>query len=265
MNPIIFFRHIDPDREEFTAADKHFDVVTQRTCIPPYSLVIPRYSALPNYQELEADVKILKGRLINTYAEHRFVADIRQYAPVLGNLTPRTWENWIDLPEGKSFVVKGTTNSRRNQWRTRMFAATAADVPKVAMSLLDDAEIADQGLVVREYVPLVQYGEGLNGMPITNEWRFFLLNGEVLGGGFYWANDADLYPGDVMKPPPEAFELIYQVVARLGNRVPFVAVDVGERLDGGWIVIELNDGQMSGLPCLDVNKFYRKLAEKTTT
>lgn len=261
MKPVIFFRHIDPDREEFIAAGKHFHVVTQRTLVPPGSLVIPRYSALPGYVELAEDVRILGGQLINTYEQHRFVADVRQYAPVLGDLTPKTWEHWYGLPQG-AYVLKGVTNSRKNSWATRMFAPTVQDVPRIANSLLDDAEINEQGLVAREYVPLVQYGEGINGLPITNEWRFFVLHGQILAGGYYWANDPDLYPGDVNVPPAGAVAMVQQAIDRLGNRVPFYVVDVGERVEGGWVVIELNDGQQSGLPCLDVYDFYLQLAGK---
>lgn len=269
MKPVIFFRQVDHDREEFTAAQKHFNVVTQRALIPQGSLVIPRYSALPNYKELEEDVRLWDSRLINTYEQHRFIADIRQYAPVLGDLTPATWDNWANLPPGKSFVVKGVTNSRKNQWATRMFARTAADIPRIAMSLLDDAEIADQGLVVREYVPLVQYGVALNNLPITNEWRFFVLNGKILMGGYYWSDywtgENGQRPIDTTTPPQGAIDVVERSIERIGGAegrgAAFYVVDVGERFDGGWIVIELNDGQMSGLPCLDSNEFYRRLAE----
>ena len=260
--PAILFRQLDDDDEEFRTANRFFPTVKQRMSLKHNKLVIPRYSALPQYQELEEDVKLIGGRLINTYQQHKFVADIRNYASVLGNLTPNTWDAWGNLPEDKSFVVKGVTNSKKFSWSKRMFAETREDVPRIVASLLDDAEIADQGLVVREYVPLVTYMIGLNGLPITNEWRFFVLHGKILIGGYYWANEPDAYPGDVNSPPAEAVAFVKQVINRVGDRVPFYVVDVAEKKEGGWICIELNDGQQSGLSCIPPDEFYGALADK---
>ena len=263
MKPVIFFRHIESDRAEYKAAKEALSVYEQRVLIPRNSLVIPRYSALPNYRELEADVRLLGGRLLNTYEEHRFIADIRKYVPVLGDLTPKTWETWGGLPEGQ-YVVKGITNSRKQSWNTCMFCPTVADVPKVASRLMDDAEILEQGLVVRQYVPLVQYGVGINGLPVTNEWRFFVLHDHILACGYYWVNDTEDYPHSLETPPQGAVEAVQEAIARIqkASTVPFYVVDVGERADGGWIVIELNDGQQSGLPHLDPFRFYKELRDR---
>jgi len=59
MKPIIYFRGSLAEEEEKAAAAKYFDVVERRTAIPSGSLGIPRYSALPYNEELEADVKAL--------------------------------------------------------------------------------------------------------------------------------------------------------------------------------------------------------------
>lgn len=261
-SPIIYFRAIDPDTEELDAARKHFPLYLFRTDIPRGSLVIPRYTYLPFPEELHADATNLGCRLINSLAEHKYVGDIRNYLPDLGDLTPRTWTNWANLPEGMSFVLKGITNSRKFEWSKRMFAATREDVPRVASSLLDDALIKDQGLVVREYIPLKRFGVGLNGLPITNEWRVFILDGEVLSSGFYWANEPDLQP--YAKLPNPAVELVDEVARRVGSKIRFYVVDVAETASGDWIVIELNDGCMSGLSTIDPDEFYHRLKQKLT-
>lgn len=260
-NPVVFFRQIDPDKEEFLEAQKFLPIYTQRAAIPPGSLVIPRYSCLPRYNELEADVKILGSQLIHTYKQHRFIADIRQYYPVLKGITPETWEQWYGLPEG-AYVLKGITNSKKFSWSTRMFAPNLQAVQTIARSLLEDAEIQEQGLVIRKYEPLVQYGEGLNGLPFTNEWRFFVLDGEILLGGFYWGNEPEVYPGDLNVIPTGAVEMVQECIRRVGDTVRFYVVDVAEKASGGWIVVELNDGCQSGLPVCDPGVLYRALQER---
>lgn len=260
MKPVVYFRVIDKDPEELDACIRNLDTYLFRTEIPPGCLVIPRYTVLPFPEELSRDLFNLGCVPINTTEMHKYVADIRNYLPDIEDLTPKTWTNWSNLPTDKSFVLKGTTNSRKFEWNKRMFAQSWRDVCRVANSLLDDALINDQGLVVREYVPLKRLGEGINGLPITNEWRVFILDGKVLDAGFYWANEADLAPQKNI--PEQALGLAYQAADRVGDKIRFYVVDVAETASGEWIVIELNDGCMSGLSTIDPEGFYYKLSDR---
>jgi hypothetical protein len=247
------------EEDELVSAQAHFRVVQERTKIPVGSLVIPRFSMLPYPEELGRDVANLGGSLINSCAAHKYVADLGAYYPDLEGLTPRTWGHWHGLPEG-AYVVKGATNSRKHEWCRRMFAPTVKDIPRIANSLLDDAQFGEQGLFVREYIPLRKFGEGLNGLPITNEWRVFVLHGEILVGGYYWSSEPECCPtSDPTDLPSEAVDLVRQVISRVADRIPFFVVDVAEKESGGWTVIELNDGTMSGLSMIPASIFYRKL------
>lgn len=259
MKPIIYFRGTIVEQEEYKAACEYFTVVTNRVKIPKDSLVIPRYSALPFYGELEEDVLLLGSKLINSYAQHNYVADIWNWYDDLKEWTPKTYSNWIDLPQG-AYVLKGTTNSRKHNWNTHMFAKTKEEIPIVARKLMEDELIRHQRIVVREYIPLEELGEGINGLPITNEWRFFILNGSVLSAGFYWASEPDCCPGKCMNPPREACELVVKVVEKISHKIPFFVIDVAKTQEGNWIVIELNDGQMSGLSMIDPGIFYEDFA-----
>jgi hypothetical protein len=51
------------------------------------------------------------------------------------------------------------------------------------------------------------------------------------------------------------------VIDRVGDRANFYAVDVAQTVAGDWIVIELNDGQMSGLSENDPEILYCNLLE----
>lgn len=248
MTPVLLFRSDRSTEDELIAAKKYFPVVQQRALIPKGSLVIPRYSALPYYKELEQDVSIIGSKMVNSYEQHKYVANM-EYIKDIEDLTPKTYSSWAGLPEGP-YVIKGKTNSRKHEWNKRMFAPNLAAIPAIANSLLDDALIQEQGLVVREYIPLETFDIGINGLPITNEWRFFCLNGKIVDWGFYWANFPDIKP----KCEEAAIYLVNEVLSRIS--VPFVVVDVAKTKEGKWIVIELNDAQMSGLSTIDPNSFY---------
>ncbi len=261
MKPIILYRAGDhTDEEELEAAREHFEVTTTRARIPTGRLVVPRYASLPFHRELEEDVAYLGSRLINSTEQHNWVADIRNWATRGGKLdgmTPATYTTWAGLPEGQ-YVVKGTTSSRKGQWSTRMFCPTVGDIPRVAASLLDDQLIADQGVVVRDYVPLRRFGTGINGMPISNEWRVFGLDGKILDYGYYWASEPQYERSATF--PEKALFFVEKALKRIGKRVPFVVVDVAETEAGGWIIVELNDGCLSGLSMIPPGRFYGKLA-----
>jgi hypothetical protein len=51
-----------------------------------------------------------------------------------------------------------------------------------------------------------------------------------------------------------------QAAARIAPHVPFFVVDVAETEAGPWRVVEVNDGQMSGLSTIDPDRFYAALA-----
>lgn len=256
--PIVWFRYSEDMQEEYEILSKFTNWTRYLPEIPPRSVVIGRYSVLPFYQDVEAELSLIGSRLINSYEQHMYLADIEQWTWDLSAYTPQTWFRWDHLPQG-SYVLKGRTNSRKYQWNRQMFCPTREDIPKVAASLMDDTFIRRQGLCLREYVPLRKLGEGINGLPISNEWRVFFLGTEIIAGGFYWSNFTELQPYKWNELPQEAYGLLDIVREKVSKRTNFYVVDIAETAEGDWIVIELNDGQMSGLSCIDPSDFYNHL------
>jgi len=249
------------DADELGAARAQFVCVPQRSKVPNGSIAIGRYSVLPFYKELEADLAERGSTLINSYPQHQYVADISAWYPDLQAITPETWLSWDQLPDDVGpVVVKGRTNSRKFSWKTHMFAESKRAASEVAWRLLEDAVVGQQDLCFRRFVPLRTYHVGLQGLPITEEYRFFVCDGEVLCGAYYWSGHTD----DIDDKPdptriPTAF--LADVLSRVGRRVRFYVVDVGITAEGKPIVIELNDGQMSGLSDNDPAVLYRRLRE----
>lgn len=268
----ILFRTSPDDREEYEDAMSVLgDVISQsRTELLPSineeaGLVVGRYSVLPFYQELVRDLKHHHLELINSFNQHQWIANMLGWVEWLGHLTPTTHMNvgWNNVPDSEhGWVVKGKTNSRKFRWNTHMYAPDRSHLQQVMHNLHQDEMMTEQGLVVREYVPLVTYDHAINGLPITNEWRFFVLDGQILAGDYYWTIADRPFEGG---PPQDAVDLVNEVIKEMPPHPicpRFYVVDVGEKAEGGWIVIELNDGQMAGLSYNDPKAFYTNLYER---
>lgn len=265
MKPIILYREFDtPDSE--VVAFNHAGLVSTytRTTIQKDELVIGRYSVLPYYFELSQDLRVIGAKLINSFKEHAYLADVGSWSVDLERLTPMTWRQgtFKDLPDDMAFVLKGQTNSKKFLWDTHMFAANKQEVGKVMARLLDDSLIGQQTIYAREYVPLVNYGVGLHGLPITKEFRFFILYGQVVSGAFYWSShieEVTAAAGSIPSADEVPGGFLDEVLNRIGNYVPFFVVDIAQTQSGDWLVIDVNDGQMSGLSETDPEEFYKDM------
>jgi hypothetical protein len=255
---VILYRGYDFENEELPNASQHFTCTARRPDIKKGDLVIGRYSLLPFYAEQAKDIEYVGAQLINTYNQHLYVADLQNYVYDLKELTPRTWRDLQDLPENKAFVLKGETNSRKSNWKRDMFAANKKEAIEVFGRLSDDGLIGHQKIYIREYVPLVKYMDGINGMPVTKEFRFFVAYGKIICGDYYWQNYIDDLPAkpDVNEVPRD---FLMKVIERVDGQCNFYTIDVGQAASGEWTVIELNDGQQAGLSCNSPENLYTNL------
>jgi hypothetical protein len=274
VNPVILFRRGDYlDDVEIEAARKYLPVYFSRNEVPEGSLVIGRYSVLPYYAELEKDLKLRGSVLVNTTRQHQFIADIREWTETLGPLTFKTYHKLADIPaDSGPLVVKGMTNSKKFQWDTHMFAKNKTEAIAIGGRLMEDSLFAAQEIIAREYVPLKLAGPdsyGFNGLPITEEYRFFVLNGQILSGAFYWSS----HVGDLKEIPRSTAvpaEFLDKVTGLIQNACPrepgtiphasFYALDIARTADNRWMVVEINDGQMSGLSENQPEALYASLA-----
>jgi hypothetical protein len=260
---VVLYRSILFEKEELAVARKYLPCCSSVLSLQQGDLVVARYSVLPYYQDIEADIIVQGARLLNSYRQHRFVADLGNYTEALEGLTPRTYANLEDVPEnGGPFVLKGETNSRRNLWHTHMFAQDKRAAIQVAGRLMDDTMIGQQKIYVRDYIPLDSFMTGLDGVPVAREFRFFVLDGHILTGGFYWTSHSDTLTDmgiEIPKPDEVPLSFLAKVIDAVGANVRFYAMDVAKTKDGRWIVIELNDGQMAGLSDNDPEVLYHNL------
>lgn len=259
MTPAILFRQTDyGDIPEMEAASDVFPFFTQRSAIPRDSLVIPRYSCLPFYNELVKDCENLGSKLINSHSQHLYVANISQWYEDFKDLTPKTWKNLFEAKKSGfsgPYVLKGETNSKKFSWKTHMYAHDWEEAGNVFSRLLEDSLIGTQNIVVREFVPLKKYGIMPSGVPISHEFRCFFYKNKLLAKGYYWSNE-DVSPVDDI--PPDFLQKIADIG---GNKINFWVADVAQTEKGEWIVVELNDGSMSGLSSVNPVELYKNLKE----
>lgn len=270
MNNVHVLYRVQPgNEEELETAELNFSVVQLRSRVPSNSIVVARYSALPNYRELEADLETFGSKLINSSEQHRYIASL-DYANDLDDLTFKTWHHFQDIPQhyrDKPFVVKGKTNSKKFEWSTKMFAKDFNSAVRIGSELLTDSMIAEQGILVREFVPLEIFETGVTGMPMANEWRLFFYKDKRLADGFYWSILEDMSPVDAARAE---FELTGRPFAQqcaniISKKANFFAIDIARTKSGEWICVEVNDGQMSGLcDSVDPNELYSNLVQALT-
>ena len=260
MNKILF-RTTLAEENELEIAKQYFEIINYRSEIKEGDFIIGRYSVLPYYNELEKDIINLGGKLINSYQQHTLIADIQNWYEYFCDITPKTWFTPYDaLNSGHNgpFVLKGNINSRKQLWRTHMFAETKKDVTNVYSRLLDDTMLHYQGICVREFVDLINYGDDpITGCPISKEFRLFICNGKIIAKGYYWSNFIEDAGNQDANQIPQDF--LNDITDRCKSMANFIIVDVAQKKNGEWIVVELGDAQMGGTSCVDLNELYENL------
>lgn len=277
MSVKLWYRPSMLDKEEVAVIRQVFgaDAVTQRTSVVAGDRVVGRMSVLPYYHEAEQDILNLGAKLVHDGFAHDYIANMDWYSDI-GHLSFPTWFNIRDIPKLKldtcGFVVKGKTNSKKMEWRSKMFVPQGAPLSDVVIALNNDGLIGPQGLVFREYVPLHTYSVlPHNGLPVVNEWRVFVYNDQVLATTYYWLPFVDnpAYLDHARSTfSEEGLRFVQSCISAIQEsedtnwlQDAFYVLDVAQCDDGHWVLVEINDGQMSGLNGMDPMALYGPLRD----
>ncbi len=279
MQPTILFRvqNSQQEKEEIQAAqDAGFKICFNLGQVAKNDLVLGRYSFYPFYSWIVNSIEELDAKVFCNISSQDYVSDLGQWTRSLKELTPETWifgDGSFNLaPEGP-YVVKGACNSRKFKWNDLMLASNKQEAVNIACQLSDDGLIGQQKIYFRKYIELKQFLPARwNSPPVSEEYRFFVFKQKIIVGGFYWsshweeivenyknwhsANSAIEYLPDHNLVPKE---FLQEVINRIGNNCVFYALDVARTAKDNWTVIELNDGQQSGLSMINPKEFYQNL------
>lgn len=229
------------------------------------------------YAAFHAAAKARGAMLVNDPEAYRFCHHLPVAYPVLEGATPRSvWLPLVDAnavdfdavhsalqPFGRGpIVVKDYVKSQKHYWNEACFIPDASDrarVECVTRRFLElQAENLAEGLVFRELVDLEPIGvHPRSGMPLGAEVRTFWLDGELLLSHPYWSDVADAASPQADLP----LEWLHAIARKVPSR--FFTIDVARLRSGAWTVMELGDGQVSGLPSPSVaGVFYAGIAAR---
>lgn len=139
-----------------------------------------------------------------------------------------------------------------------MFAPTKKDAIEIGWKLSQDSLISTQKIVYRKYEKLITYEIGINGLPFTEEYRCFCFKGEILTYGYYWTiADKPRNKSDLSKNGYDFACIVAKEASKFAN---FYVIDIAQKEDGSWILVEINSGCMSGLSDVDPEELYSNLA-----
>jgi hypothetical protein len=164
---------------------------------------------------------------------------------VFEDLTPKSYfwnpfggesleEFCSSLPE-QAYVVKDYVKSRKHDWDTACFAPSVEALPAVINEFVrlqtEDGSFVGE-VVVREF-------ESFN--KEAGEARVWWVDGEFVAS-LPHPDNPDLLPA----VDKGFLNTVQASVKKLG--CPFVVTDIASTVDGDWRIIEVGDGQVSGLP-----------------
>lgn len=158
--------------------------------------------------------------------------------------------------EGKPIIVKDYVKSQKHKWKDACFINSANDfseVKRVVSNFITlQGDELNEGLVFREFCELTFIGDhSKSNMPLTKEYRLFFLNGKLLDKYNYW--DEGEYNEEVIN-----LDDFISIAKEIKSR--FFSMDIAKTVAGNWILIELGDGQVAGLPDnADKNNFYNQI------
>ena len=253
----ILFRDYPEFAEEIEVAKKYFQVIHLRTHLPYNQVVIPRYM-YGDMRELFLDIKWCQCCGINSYRQYKWVESF-EYYETLKDVTFETWDdsNFYRAPEGE-YIVKGRNKSKKEFFNKFMYVRNKLEAVKIANLLMTDSFILEQGIIYRKYTPLKTFEIGINGLPFSNEWRFFFYKEKLLCYGYYWIQAEDALSQEISQ---RGLDFARQVAKMVSGNATFYSMDTAE-LAGEpdrWVLVELNSGEQSGLSLCDPHELYSNL------
>lgn len=221
---------------------------------------------VPSFALYQKVYDALRGRgyvLVNSPDEHQRVFELDLAYPYIRELTARTAVvravdecrralNEVPLPA----FVKGSLASRKEAGWKACVAETPDELATMVGELLRDERAARGRVMIRELLPLRTERVAAKDFPIAREYRFFLYRGEILSYGFYWLY-LTLFPPLTPDEEQAMCALASEGARRLD--VPFVSIDIAQRQDGSFVIVEPGDPQFSGPSTMPISPLWRRL------
>jgi len=188
-----------------------------------------------------------------------------RYLPLLGAHTaPARWTEDDDIDEAweiaqelgpPPWIVKDHVKSAKEEWYRACCVREGADREDFRATCARLLELRgdrfERGFVIKKHLDLATLrGTTPERRPVTDEHRLVFVFGDLVAHAPYYDSD------DAVLDDPERFAFIGDLIDS-----PFFTADVSRLRDGGYTIIELNDGGCSNFPeQLDPRTVFRSFA-----
>lgn len=193
------------------------------------------------YAELEKALAVRGCALLTTAPDYRRAHELPCWYEEFAELTPRSvWCDGVPKDIGALAarlgpgpgIVKDYVKSRKHEWHEACYLPELTDRDHLASVVGRFVELQGSflagGVVLRSFEPFVPTGEA----------RVWWVDGEAVL--------VTAHPDTPDRLPDPPLGPVREAVRRLGPR--WVTTDLALREDGVWRVVEVGDGQVSGLP-----------------
>lgn len=226
-----------------------------------------------NYENLFTGLEAKGITLINNPNQYKHCHYLPEWLSEIGDHTPQSsvlafesgehlslerLKDSLAIFGSNAVIVKDFVKSEKHHWEEACFIPDASDLDhasKICRRFLELRGIdLEGGLVLRKFVNFKRLGiHPQSGMPLTEEFRAFVLDGRLMAVMKYW--DEVNYPVDETR-----FDSLLNLVASVPSN--FFTVDFARLETGEWMIVELGDGQVAGLPDnMDPKEFYTALQQ----
>ncbi|ULL13801.1 hypothetical protein DVH26_04680 [Paenibacillus sp. H1-7] len=225
-----------------------------------------------DYEQLYDALQQKNALLINSPSQYRNGHYFPYSYDAIQEVTPQSiWLEIGELSKGvdilfekmrifanKPALVKDYVKSRKHEWEEACYIPDASDkqrVQVVVQNFIDrQGSELNEGIVIREFIQLEQLTKHpKSGMPLSNEYRLFFLNHKLIQCAEYW-DEAD-YQQSIT-----GLDSFIKLAEGIESR--FFTMDIAKTASGSWTVIEIGDGQVSGLPShADTEQFYKSILD----
>lgn len=163
---------------------------------------------------------------------------------------------------GLPAFLKGSVKSLKKRGIRSCKATTLEEARQIATALFEHDYFTRGQVLVRPWIELKHSQTTALGFPVAREFRAFLYNNEVLDVGYYWEGTDPL---DTLHG--EELERVHDIAINASRAldVPYVVIDIGQRTDGQFIVIEPGDAQFAGLSRVNPIKVLNRLVQLLNT
>jgi len=229
--------------------------------------IVLRGWMLNEYQYADLHIKLLKRgyQLINGPTQYKTCHHFPEYFKYISEHTSKAWwsNTWSEHPDanniqnivwepvrrmlGGDIIIKDYVKSEKGNPDLFILNKELTNEEfssRVERFIEARGKLFNKGLVFKSVEKLKKYQEQ------TNEWRMFFLNHKLV-----ICNQNSDNPVSVTAPPADVIDL-FQGLAKNVDSI-FFTMDIAEKEDGSWMILELGDGQVSGLPLIgDALGFY---------